>query len=185
MNKSETRLSTFDNHGYDSGSLIKKTIWYFFNIFFFKSYLFPFSYPKVVLLRIFGAHIGQRIVIKPSVNIKYPWNLTLGNDVWIGENVWIDNLAPVIIGDNVCISQGAMLLTGNHNYKKTSFDLITQNIILENGVWIGAMSVVCPGVICGSHAVLTVGSTATKNLLPYTINQGNPALEIKDRNIQS
>ena len=81
------------------------------------------------------------MVIKPSVNIKYPWRLTIGSFVWIGEGVWIDNLENVVIGDNVCISQGAMLLCGNHNYKKTTFDLIVGSITLEDGVWVGAQSV--------------------------------------------
>ena len=123
--------------------------------------------------------IGKGVVIKPSVNIKYPWKLIVGDHVWIGENVWIDNLAEVFISDNVCISQGAMLLTGNHNYKLSTFDLIIGTITLEDGVWIGAKSVVCPGVKCASHSVLTVGSIATKNLEPYIIYQGNPAIKIK------
>ena len=129
----------------------------------------------------FRAKIGKGVVIKPHVNIKYPWRLKVGNRAWIGEHVWIDNLADVVIEDNVCISQGAMLLCGNHNYKKTTFDLIIGNITLKKGSWVGAKSVVCPGVTVGSHAVLTVGSVATKNMNDYTIYQGNPAVAIKER----
>ncbi|MDB5013236.1 MAG: putative colanic acid biosynthesis acetyltransferase WcaF [Daejeonella sp.] len=77
-----------------------------------------------------------------------------------------------------------MLLTGNHNYKKTTFDLITSPIIVEDGVWIGAKAVVCPGVTAFSHAVLTVGSIATKNMACYSIYSGNPAAKIKDRVIE-
>ena len=101
----------------------------------------------------------------------------------IGEHVWIDNLVPVSLGANCCISQGAMLLTGNHNYKKSTFDLITGEIHLEDGVWIGAKAVVCPGVICRSHSLLTVGSVATSSLEAYCIYQGNPAQKIRDRRI--
>ncbi len=133
----------------------------------------------------FGAKVGHGVVIKPSVNIKYPWRLTIGNDVWIGEEVWIDNLDDVRIGDNVCISQGALLLCGNHNYKKSDFGLITGKIILEEGTWIGAKAVVCPGVKCNSHALLTVGSIATTDLEAYTIYQGNPAKPIRTRVIES
>src|SRR5439155_25960134 len=114
-----------------------------------------------------------------NVNIKYPCRLQIGNYVWIGEQVWIDNLGDVLIEDNVCISQGAMLLCGNHNYKKSAFDLMTGDITLRQGTWIGAKSVVCPGVIVGSHAILNVGSVATKNLEDYTIYQGNPAILVK------
>lgn len=138
---------------------------------------------KTLLLKLFGAQLGDGVVIKPSVNIKYPWLLTLGHDVWIGERVWIDNLVPVVIGDNVCISQGAFLLTGNHDYTKKSFDLITRGIRLEDGVWIGARSVVCPGVVCHSHSVLAVGSVATSDMEGYRIYRGNPATVVRERSI--
>jgi putative colanic acid biosynthesis acetyltransferase WcaF len=87
----------------------------------------------------------------------------------------------VTIGSNVCISQGAVLLTGSHNYKKTTFDLLTGHVVLEDGVWIGAGAIVNMGVTAASHAVLSSGSVATKNLDPYTIYQGNPAVKVRQR----
>lgn len=181
MQKGKTNLAAFNNDWYHPGaSVVKRTLWFFVNALFFVSYC-PFNKLKIILLKLFGARVGEGLVIKPSVNIKYPWKLTIGNHVWIGEKVWIDNLADVTIGDNVCLSQGAMLLTGNHNYKKTTFDLTTDEIVLENGVWIGAKSIVCPGVICKSHAVLSVASVATKSLEAYSIYRGNPAEKIKER----
>jgi putative colanic acid biosynthesis acetyltransferase WcaF len=87
----------------------------------------------------------------------------------------------VNIGANCCISQGAFLLTGNHDYSKPEFDLIIKPIVLEEGAWIGAKSVVCPGIIVKSHAVLSVGSIATSNLEEWSIYQGNPALKVRDR----
>ncbi len=93
----------------------------------------------------------------------------------------IDNLARVKIGSNCCISQGAMLLCGNHNYKKPTFDLITKPIVLEDGAWVGAMCVVCPGVTIGSHALLTVQSVATETLEPYSLYKGNPAVKVRSR----
>jgi len=122
--------------------------------------------------------------LKPSINIKYPWKLSIGDFSWIGEKVWIDNLGEVDIGKNVCISQGAMLLTGNHDYKKQGFDLMVGKIILEDGVWIGAESLVCPGVVCATHAVLAAKSVATQDLSAYQIYQGNPAHIVKERVIQ-
>lgn len=163
---------------------MKIFIWYFINIIFYKSSWNIFNNFKIVLLKIFGAKVGKGVMIKPSVNIKYPWKLSIGNNTWIGENVWIDNLAPVTIGNNVCISQGAMLLTGNHDFSKTTFDLIVSPIILEDGSWVGAKGVVCPGVTIFTHAVLSVQSVATKNLEAYSIYQGNPAVKIKERIIQ-
>lgn len=178
-------LKNYSNSNYKPGSKIKIFIWFFINILFFKSSLpFP-NFLKKNILNIFGAKIGKGVFIKPGVSIKYPWLLEIGNHVWIGENVWIDNLAKIKIEDNVCISQGALLLCGNHDYKKSSFDLIIGKIFLEEGSWVGAKSVVCPGVTLKSHAILAVGSMATKDLEPYSIYQGNPAIKIRERKIES
>lgn len=180
----QTDLSTFDNSWYrPGGGAIGRLLWYFVNILFFLNPWNPVSSLKVSLLRLFGAKVGKGVIIKPAVNIKYPWLLEIGDHVWLGEKVWIDNLANVVIGDHVCLSQGAMLLTGNHDYKKSTFDLMVKGIHLENGAWIGAQAVVCPGVRCGSHAILSVGSIATKDLEPYTIYQGNPAQAVRKRSI--
>ena len=180
----KTDLSKYSNSWYNPGKKNIVVMWYFINVIFFNSHFLPFSRLKIWFLKLFGAQIGYGVVIKPGVNVKYPWNLAVGDHSWIGENVWIDNLDQVIIGSNVCISQGAFLLTGNHNYKSTSFDLITGEVILEDGVWIGAKAVVCPGVRCGSHSILTVGSVASKNMEPYSIYQGNPAEFRRERKFQ-
>ena len=182
--KLKTDLSSYNNSWYKPGNAFKRAIWYVVNILCFLNPLFPFARIKSVILRFFGAKIGAGVVIKPGVNIKYPWKLNVGEFVWIGEGVWIDNLDDIIIGDNCCISQGAMLLSGNHNYKKITFDLMVKSIVLEEGVWIGAKAVVCQGVICRSHSVLTVKSVAVKDLEAYSIYQGNPAIRVKNREIE-
>ena len=182
LNRLKTDLSCYDNSWFNpGGGKLKRLIWYFTNILFFVNPLNPFSGLKVSLLRFFGAKVGIGVVIKPNVNIKYPWLLQIGNYVWIGENVWIDNLTMVKIGNNVCISQGAMLLCGNHNYKKTTFDLIIGEITLKEGCWVGAKSIVCPGITIHSHAVLGVNSVANHDLEPYSVYQGNPAQKIRNR----
>jgi len=183
MNK--TDLSKYNNDWYKQSKLTKgfliTFLWFISNRIFINSYLpLPISL-KVFILRAFGSKIGKGITIKPLVNIKAPWNLEIGDNVWIGECVWIDNIGKVYIGNNVCISQGAVLLSGNHNYKKETFDLIIEDIILKDGVWIGAKSIVCTGVTCFSHAVLSVNSVATHNLDAYRIYQGNPAKAIRER----
>ena len=110
--------------------------------------------------------------------------MIIGDDCWLGENVWIDNLDNISIGNNVCLSQGALLLTGNHDYTVSNFPYRNAPIILEDGVWIGAQTVVCSGVVCKSHSILSVGSVATKTLEEYTIYQGNPAVAVRKRIIK-
>jgi len=181
----KVNLASYNNDWYYPGAgAVRRTLWYFINILFFLNPLNPFSAFKVWLLKLFGAQVGAGVIIKPSVNIKHPWLLQLGSHCWIGENVWIDNLAKVSIADHVTLSQGAMLLTGSHDYKQISFDLVVKEIRIESGAWIGAKAIVCPGVSCGTHSVLAAGSVATGNLEPYTIYQGNPA-EAKRKRVMS
>jgi putative colanic acid biosynthesis acetyltransferase WcaF len=163
---------------------LKQLVWVFVNVLFFMNALNQFSFIKVGLLRLFGAKVGKGVFIKPSVNVKYPWKLSLGKNVWIGEYVWIDNLCQVSIGDNVCLSQGALLLTGGHDHTKTTFDFLANQIILEEGVWIGAKAVVGGGVTCKSHSILGVNSVAESDLQEYTIYKGNPAVPVLKRLIQ-
>lgn len=179
----ETDLSRYDNEWYKPGPRWKIAGWFIIGNLFINNYLpIPVGI-KLWVLRQFGARLGQGVMVKPGVNIKYPWLLLVGNHVWIGEQVWIDNLALVTIGDHVCLSQGAMLLTGNHNYQRPTFDLITKPIVLENGAWVGAKALVCPGVTVHSHAVLAAGSVATGPLESYTIYQGNPAVAVRSRKL--
>lgn len=179
MNKVD--LSSFRNDDFRPGSALKRGLWYLVSLLLFQAYLFPFSGMKAAVLRIFGAKVGKGLVIKPAVRIKYPWFLHIGDHVWLGEDVWIDNLVEVKIGSHSCLSQGAMLLTGNHNYKKSTFDLMTGSIVLEAGVWIGAKAMVTPGVTCGSHAVLTAGSAAYDDMEANGIYTGVPAVLMKMR----
>ncbi len=162
---------------------IKQTVWYFINIIFFKNPFNIFSPTKVMLLKLFGARLGEGVVVKPAVNIKYPWKLQVGDNSWIGEEVWIDNLSDITIGRNVTLSQGCLLLTGSHDHTRTSFDFLSQPIVLEDGVWIGARAVVGGGITCRTHSILGINSVTEKDLEPYTIYKGNPAVPVITRNI--
>jgi len=178
----ETDLSKFkENCTYHAGPKWKIGTWYLINNFIFHSAIpWPNKF-KISLLRLFGATIGANVVIKPKVRIKHAWRLKMGDNSWLGEGTWIENLAEVELGKNVCISQNAMLLTGNHNYTASDFRYRLDKIILEDGVWIGANSVVCPGVVCQSHSVLTVNSVASKTMEPWKVYSGNPATIVRNR----
>jgi len=177
----QTDLSAFQVGDYKAGPTWKILLWYFFNYYFLHSAI-PWPYGmKRLVLRAFGAKVGKGVVIKTRVRVKNPWRLSIGDHCWIGEDVWIDNLEDVAIGNHVCLSQGAMLLTGNHDYTVSSFPYRLGKIVLEDGVWIGARSVVCPGIVCRSHAILTVNSVATKELEAQKIYAGNPARFIRER----
>ncbi|WP_316806865.1 WcaF family extracellular polysaccharide biosynthesis acetyltransferase [Pedobacter agri] len=181
----EVRLEkNFDTGEFKVGaSWLKQFLWYFSDVCLFKSKLIPLSSVLVFILRLFGAQIGNQVRIKPGIHIKYPWKLKVGDSSWLAD-CYIENLDWVYIGNNCCISQQAMLMTGNHNFASKKFDLFTKPICIENGVWVGARSNIAPGVTAYSHAVLAFGSTATEDLEAFGIYQGNPATKIKHRSIK-
>jgi putative colanic acid biosynthesis acetyltransferase WcaF len=112
MKNKQVNLNKYNNSWYQPAGTLKKTIWYFTNMFVFKTNLPIPSSIKVKVLRLFGAKVGKAVVIKPNVNIKYPWLLEIDDFTWIGEDVWIDNLAKITIGKNCVLSQGSFLLCG-------------------------------------------------------------------------
>jgi len=179
---SSVDLSRYNPGQFDRGAgVLKEGLWLAVSLVLFRLCPFGFSALKCAVLRAFGANIGKNVTIKPQVKITFPWKLTAGDNVWLGEECWLLNLERVVIGSNVCISQRAVLCTGSHDYKLVTFDLITRPIKLEDGAWIGAGCWVGPGVTIGAHSVLTVGSVATKNLAANGIYRGNPAALEKQR----
>ena len=179
----EIRLDLFSPRGFDRGrSKLVELAWLVVDALFVRSWV-PGSKLRISILRAFGAQIADGVVIKPRVRIKFPWKLQVGAYSWIGEDVWIDNLATVKIGEHCCISQGAYLCTGGHNYRSVTFDLVTRPIVLARGVWICARTCVGPGVTIGEAAVLTIGSVATKDLSPWTIYSGTQAVETARRKL--
>ncbi|NJM99042.1 MAG: colanic acid biosynthesis acetyltransferase WcaF [Phormidesmis sp. RL_2_1] len=185
MGSSSVQLAKYTPlSSYNAGaSFLAQLLWFYIGSPLLMAYWLPFSGLKVRILRLFGAAIGAGVRIKPGVRVKFPWRLSVGDSCWLGENVWIDNLAPVVLDHNVCLSQGVYLCTGNHDWSKPTFDLRTGAIRIEHSAWIGAKAVVGPKVTVGEGAVLSLGSVASASLACWTIYAGNPAQPIKKRHI--
>ncbi|MBI1399413.1 MAG: colanic acid biosynthesis acetyltransferase WcaF [Hyphomonas sp.] len=178
------RLDRFENGHWTRGRPIAvELLWILTSSLLVRSWL-PGLLHRRFLLRLFGASIGRGVVIKPGVRVKFPWRLSVGDNSWIGEDAWIDNLAPVKIGSNACVSQGAYICTGSHDWSSETFDLITKPITIADGAWVAAKSTVGPGVTVGEGAVLGLGSTASKNLDPWCIYSGSPAKFVKRRTLR-
>ncbi|MFM8683322.1 MAG: WcaF family extracellular polysaccharide biosynthesis acetyltransferase [Chthoniobacterales bacterium] len=175
----KTRLDQFDaEKGLDRGqSKAFEAVWYLLKCVFFLSALpWPMGL-KRFLLRAFGAKMGEGVVIKPRVNVHFPWKLEVGDHSWIGEKVFILNFEPVKIGAHACISQRAFLCTGNHDYRDPHFSYRNAPITIGSGAWIGAGVFVGPGVEVGDEAVAVAGSVITRYVPANTIVAGNPASE--------
>ena len=176
------RLDNYTVGTYTPGAkIVKQLLWYFVGSPLFRSYWLPFTGFKVWILRRFGAKIGQQVTIKPGVKVKFPWRLTVGDYVWIGENAWLDNVAPITIDSHVCLSQDVYLCTGNHDYSDRNFKLIPAPIHIQQGSWIAARAIVGPGVTVGEGAVLGLASVTGRSLKPMIIYAGNPAQPLKQR----
>lgn len=175
-------LSTYDGTIHKPGvNVFIRASWYIVNAMIFSSWFIPSYRIKNRVLKWFGAKVGKGVVIKPRVNIKYPWRLELGKYAWIGEGVWIDNIAEVRLGAHSCISQGVYLCTGNHDWSDPAFGLIIEPISIGEQSWVGAFSIICPGVNVGEGAVIAAGSVVTKDAKCWMIHSGNPASAIRPR----
>lgn len=178
-------LSAFRNSEYDPGrGLLVRTLWYYCSLVLFESGWFPVSGAKAKILRLFGARIGQGVIFKPHVRIKFPWRLVIGDHCWIGQNVWIDNIEDVTIGDHVCISQLAYFCTGSHDHRSVGFDLLAKPIVVESGAWVGARATLMGGITLHANSIAAGGSVVVKSVPAGKIVGGNPAREIGQRELQ-
>lgn len=172
----ERRLGRYDRSRHDPGrGPVVRVLWYAVSLVLFESGWVPVSGVKAAVLRAFGARVGRGLVLKPRVRIKYPWRLAVGDDCWVGESAWIDNLAEVSLGDDVCVSQGAYLCTGSHDHRTPTFDLIARPVRVEDGAWVGAMAILLPGVTVGPAAVVGAGAVVTRDVSAGALAVGNPA----------
>jgi putative colanic acid biosynthesis acetyltransferase WcaF len=171
------RLDLFDaSRNLDRGRAAWfEAAWYLVKIVFFLSALPWPSSLRRVLLRFFGATVGPGVIIKPRVNVHFPWRLEVGEHSWIGEEVFILNFDPVRIGSHACVSQRAFLCTGNHDFRDEKFSFRSAPITVGDGAWVGASVFVGPGVEIGDETVVTAGAVVLKSLLSGMVCSGNPA----------
>jgi putative colanic acid biosynthesis acetyltransferase WcaF len=161
-------------------SRFTEALWFVVEACIINNKLIPVSGLRVALLRLFGAKIGPNCRFVHPIRVKAPWNLEVGANSWFGVDAWIYNQAPIRIGANVCISQGAFLTTGSHDYA-TTMDLHVAPIVIEDGVWIASKCVVQMGVTIGRSALVTPLSVVHRSLEADGIYGGNPAQFIKKR----
>jgi putative colanic acid biosynthesis acetyltransferase WcaF len=158
-----------------------QTVWFCLGSPLMAARWLPGSAWRVALLRTFGARIGAGCRLKPGVRVQLPWRLVVGDHCWLGEHAWFDNLAPVTLGDRVCVSQGAYLCTGNHDFRSPWFEQRLAPISVGDDVWIAARAVLAPGTVVGPGAVLALAAVVSGAVPPRAILRGNPAVVVGER----
>lgn len=136
---------------------------------------------RIFLLRIFGAKIGENVIIRPSVRITYPWKLTIGDYAWIGDNAELYTLGEITIGKNAVVSQKSYLCTGSHDFQSEAFDIYQLPIVIEDEAWVATDVYIAPGVTIGKGAVIGARSSVFKDMPAGMICIGSPAKPIKSR----
>jgi putative colanic acid biosynthesis acetyltransferase WcaF len=168
------------------GNRLARALWGMVWLLLFRPSPRPFHAWRRLLLRLFGAELGVHVNIYPSVQIWAPWQLNIGNRVGIANGVTLYNMAPIVIGDNCVISQGAHLCCGTHDIDSPNFQLMAKPIILEGDVWICAEAFVGPGITIAEGCVLGARAVVTKTITePWSVWVGNPALRKRTRKVRA
>lgn len=135
----------------------------------------PSSLLRIKTLRLFGAKIGQNVIMRPRTRVKFPWNLEIGDRSWIGEGVWVHNQDKVTIGNDVVISQDTFVTTGSHAVRR-DMALVTSPIIIHDGAWVTSKCIILGGTSIGQSTVITPMSVASGALPANMIFGGNPGV---------
>lgn len=157
------------------GDKARRGLWQIVYYLLFRFSPVPFHGWRSFLLRSFGARLGRRTAIYPSAKIWAPWNLVVGNAVTVGPGVDLYNVAPITLGDDVIISQGAYLCSASHDHRSADFALMTGPIVIEANAWVAAQAFIAPGMTVGQSAVVGARAVVTKNVETHAVVSGNPA----------
>jgi putative colanic acid biosynthesis acetyltransferase WcaF len=129
----------------------------------FKAWWCPKRF-RPAILRAFGASVGRDVLVRNGVRVQWPWKLSIGDCVWIGEDAWLLNLEPITVGSNVCISQQAFICTGSHDRRSATFEFDNGPVTIEDGAWIAMRGTVLRGVTIGSGALVGACALAVEDL---------------------
>lgn len=136
---------------------------------------------KRTLLRMFGADVASTACVYSSTRIYYPPNLTMHPYSCLASEVDCYNVAPIVIGTHVTVSQKTTLCTASHDIADRNHQLITRPITICDDAWVAAEAFVGPGVTIGEGAVVGARAAVFKDVEAWTVVGGNPAKFIKKR----
>ena len=167
--------------GFRGRSAVVVQIWWIVQATFFR------MSPQILygwrnfLLRAFGATIGKAVRIRSTTRVTYPWKLTIGDYVWVGDDCVFYNLGEIVLGSHVAVANDVYFCTGLHDYRRIDFPIGEKPIRIEDEVWIPNDVFIGPGVTVGKGSIVGARSTVLNDLPGGMICYGNPAKAIKPR----
>jgi putative colanic acid biosynthesis acetyltransferase WcaF len=178
------RNDLFDKSEFDRGrSKAVEAAWYLTKMLFFLS---AWPWPtalKTRLLRAFGCQVGTGLVIRPRVNIHFPWKLAIGDHCWIGEGTEIMNLESVTLEDHSTLSHDVYLAAAGHDSSSASMAYKNRPIRIGRSAWVTTRAFIGPGVTVGEGALIGAGAVVLKDVEPYSVMVGNPAAAVAVRRV--
>jgi putative colanic acid biosynthesis acetyltransferase WcaF len=177
----DTAADAYLRPAFSLGNRLRRLVWNICWAAFYRWSPRPFHSWRVMLLRAFGASMGANCHFYPGSKVWAPWNLICSDQVSVADGVEIYNPAPIRFGSHVILSQQAFICGATHDYNDPAFPLIAFTMTFGDYSWICSRASVAPGVDVGEGAVLGLGSVATRNLEPWIVYAGVPAIKVKER----
>ena len=177
----KTGEDAYTRPAFSFGNRARRLLWNTCWLLLFRISPRPMHGWRSFLLRLFGAKLGPDCHFYPAAKVWAPWNLVCADHVAAGDGVEIYNPAPMHFASHVILSQDCYLCGATHDYDDPAFPLLAYRMTFGQYAWICARACVAPGIHVGEGAVLGLGSIATRNLAPWTVYSGHPAIAIRDR----
>ena len=140
-----------------------------------------YSLRRLYFVRILRNTIHRSSALHRNVRLFCHSGIDVGSCTTINRDVTLDGRGSLLIGNNVSISEGVKIVTASHSISSKSFDLVKKPVVIRDYVWICINAIILPGVEIGEGAVVAAGSVVTRNVPPYTVVAGNPAVYLKTR----
>jgi putative colanic acid biosynthesis acetyltransferase WcaF len=177
----ESHADAYTRPAFSVGNRFRRLVWNICWLLLYRISPRPLHAWRAMLLRLFGATLGSDCHFYPASKVWAPWNLVCADHVAAADGVEIYNPSLLQIDTHVILSQDCYLCGATHDYNHPDFPLIAYSMRIERYAWICARASVAPGIHVAEGAVLGMGSVATRNLKPWTVYSGNPAVAIRER----
>ncbi len=178
-------VNAYHRASFSKSNRLARLLWQVVYLLLYRSSPRPLHGWRSALLRLFGAKLGSGCHFYPSGKVWAPWNLVCEDCCTLADSAEIYNPSLVYLESHCVISQQAFVCGATHDYNNPEFPMISYPMRLGAYSWICARASVAPGVKVGPGAVLGLGSVASRDLEPWTVYAGVPAVKVKSRDMTS